>query len=526
MKVTLKRTLLMALLVLMVAALTVCGFVSTLAAGALSDADNAAIANGSVARIGDTYYSTLDEAISAANATTGDVTVYVLAKCNYTDASPSLASTPTSINFVGLTNDAEISITRNGQNGYISGTGSAPAVSFSDLILSKPTGSYAGDAGFMNVYFSVYRVASVDYTNCVFPDGACAQGCPVTYTDCEFANDASGEYSLWVYANTEVTVSGGSFTGVRGVKMYTEGNAVEDRSALTLTDVTFTDSVTEKPAVVLTYGASVELNDNTYNGVYSKTGTVVTFELDADGAPNGTAISSDEPVACVTEVIVEGNTQMVSCGVLVTDSVGNSVVYTTPAAAIADDAIATGDTVTLLADTADAVELPDGVILDTNGFEADSIDVKAVAKWGNISYPTLQAAIDAAEAANTAEIVIDLLDNATLDITAWQTLAIGSDATTSITINGNSKTLTFNKKNSDWNHIATAKDSTVPLTLKNVTLTDSGYNDGPWNRYDIVFACPVTLENVTALKPLAFKKDATLKTVNVTLDDSKDVYAI
>ncbi len=153
---------------------------------------------------------------------------------------------------------------------------------------------------------------------------------------------------------------------------------------------------------------------------------------------------------------------------------------------------------------------------------ATSAEGTNVASIGTDEYPTLQAAIDAAEANNVKDIVIDLLADATLDITAWQTLAIGGADTETITINGNGKTLTFNKLNSDWNHVATNNDA--KLILNNMTITDSGRNNGPWNRYDINFGCDVELNNVTSTKALAFKADATLNTVAIT--EVKDAYAI
>jgi len=143
-----------------------------------------------------------------------------------------------------------------------------------------------------------------------------------------------------------------------------------------------------------------------------------------------------------------------------------------------------------------------------------------VAKYDGTPYGTLQEAIDAAEAANDKDIVIDLLADATLDITAWETLAIGGDAET-VTINGNGKTLTFNKKNSDWNNISTID---AKLILNDMTLADSGCNDGPWNRYDHNFECVVELNNIVSTKPLAFKNDAVLNNVKINADS--DVYAI
>ena len=143
-----------------------------------------------------------------------------------------------------------------------------------------------------------------------------------------------------------------------------------------------------------------------------------------------------------------------------------------------------------------------------------------VAKFNGTDHATLAAALEAAK--DETDIVIDLLADATLDVTAWQTLAIGGEATQTITINGNSHTLTFNQLNSDWNNVAT--NNNAKLILNNMTIDNSGHNNGPWNRHDINFACEVELNDVASLKALAFKAGATLKNVSIT--DSGDVYAI
>lgn len=134
----------------------------------------------------------------------------------------------------------------------------------------------------------------------------------------------------------------------------------------------------------------------------------------------------------------------------------------------------------------------------------------------------VNASSEKVEKATDTEIIINLISDATLDITAWQALAIGGDSTETITINGNGNTLTFNHLNNDWNNVATKNNA--KLILNNMNITNSGYNDGPWNRHDINFGCDVELNNVTSDKALAFKADATLK--NVTVNDNGDVYAI
>ena len=151
----------------------------------------------------------------------------------------------------------------------------------------------------------------------------------------------------------------------------------------------------------------------------------------------------------------------------------------------------------------------------------------AIAKVGDVKYTSLRAALDAATAASN-NAVVDLLADATLDITAWSgttnPLSIGTAETETITINGNGHTLTFNQKNSDWNNVATMNDEQTKLVLNDMNITNSGYNNGPWNRYDINFNCAVELNNVTSEKALAFKNAASLN--NVTVNDSGDVYGI
>ena len=332
-----------------------------------------------VAKIGTTEYDTLDAAITAANGMSGDVTIEIYGVAEYSATSPSLTGAYDSITFVGKTADAEIRMTRNGSNGYMSGSGAGGdcTVNFENLILSKPGGSWAGDAGHMSVFFTVYRVAEVHYTNCVFPDGACASGCKTTYTECEFANTTSGEYSLWVYGNADVTVTGGEFTGVRGVKMYAEGRG--KNSDLVMEDVVFTDSVTEKPAVVLTFGGSVELSGNTYPSKGM-------FELSegSDADPNGTTITADvDDISCTSD-------SQADCGVLVNGKIYRNLTEADDANAIQD-----GSTVELFYNSNEVIELPDNVTMDANGYTnacGDDITKDANGKITSGKFDTAPAA--------------------------------------------------------------------------------------------------------------------------------------
>ena len=155
-----------------------------------------------------------------------------------------------------------------------------------------------------------------------------------------------------------------------------------------------------------------------------------------------------------------------------------------------------------------------------------------VAQYKDTKYTSLQAALDAAEAEDPADIdiVIDLLDDATLDITAWNgtknPLSIGTVNTQTITINGNNHTLDFVQKNSDWNNVATMNDAQTKLILNDMAITNSGHNNGPWNRHDINFNCAVELNNVTSDKALALKNHATLNNVTITENNTSDTYGL
>ncbi|MBO5216650.1 MAG: hypothetical protein J6B41_02740 [Alistipes sp.] len=125
---------------------------------------------------------------------------------------------------------------------------------------------------------------------------------------------------------------------------------------------------------------------------------------------------------------------------------------------------------------------------------------------------------------NVENINVVLAENATVDVTAWETLAFGGDKTKSIAIEGNDKKLTFNQTNSDWNNITVANGA--KLIIKNATLTNAGYNDGPWNRHDLNFACDVELDNVFSDKAIALKAGGKLNKVTINDKNTSDTYAL
>ena len=362
------------------------------------------------AKIGNNNYATFAEALAAAKAMTGDVTVEIYEKVTLDGP---LTGSYSSIKFVGETESAEIYLD---VQGYIEAAGKK--VAFENLILSKSQGGFINNAGFMNVAFGVYNVAEVTYTNCTFANGAYASSGVVTFTGCTFMR-SHDKYGLWAYGNVDVTVDGCTFADYRGIKMYAENgaNAGVEKANLTVKNTDFSD-VNNKPAIVLTYGESVTLENNTY----SSKGV---FELDLNGAPNGTPVTSDVLPTCVND---NG-----ACGVLV-----DGKIYTTVAQAA--EVATSGSTVTLLHNSTETVEFVQGVNLDKNGFAAAGVTVtQPVAKIGDTEYYTLSAAFAAVTDDNqTVVICKDVTENLT-----------GAYLRGNITTENGAK-VTITLTNSDW----------------------------------------------------------------------------
>lgn len=130
---------------------------------------------------------------------------------------------------------------------------------------------------------------------------------------------------------------------------------------------------------------------------------------------------------------------------------------------------------------------------------------------------------DALKNENAKQIIVNLTGDVTYDVAAWQNDAMGGEKTEYIMINGNGHTITFNQTNSDWNNIVT---NGAKLIINNAKITNSGNNNGPWNRHDLNFACDVEFNNVVSDKALAFKANATLDNVIINDANTSDTYAI
>ena len=407
---------------------------------------------GAVAKIGDESYTSFDDALAATKTMTGDVTVEIYEKVTLNTY---LGGSYDSITFVGKTENAEIYLD---VQGYITATGKT--VNFEKLNLSKVAGGFVANAGFMNVAFGIYDVAEVNYTDCIFLNGAYASYGDVTFEGCTFYR-SHDRYGLWAYGDVNTTVNNCKFDDFRGIKLYSEGNLTVGELAVTNTDFS---AVNNKPAIVLTSGKSVALAGNTY----SATGT---FELDLDGVPNGTLVSSADEITCVND---NG-----ACGVLV-----DGKIYTTVAQAAA--AATAGSSVTLLHNTAEDVEFAAGVKFNANGFEAVNVDADELAvdaRIGYTYYGSFEAALKALKAGDTLTLMRDV----TIE-KDWDNRNTGARVSVPVTIDGNGKTLKFKGKINDGYNFLSAFTFASDATVKNLTMDMSEAISVFQNRFSAIVA--------------------------------------
>ena len=126
---------------------------------------------------------------------------------------------------------------------------------------------------------------------------------------------------------------------------------------------------------------------------------------------------------------------------------------------------------------------------------------------------------------NESHLVIELLGTQTKAVTPVEfkipvganepKYYFGGEKTKTITINANGNTINFDHKNTDWNYIRCVNDA-AKWIINDAVLTNSGANDGPWNRHDISFYNAVELNNVVSDKAFALFQNANLTNVQIS----------
>ena len=379
-----------------------------------------------------TSYETLEDAIDAATPDANGVITYEISgkvdvtATGWVQVAKAGLTGLTAVKFVGTTDDAAIYVTKEDAVLADQVYGNVD-VSFSGLTLVKENPTYLNDYAEFTQYFAMeiratVKTGVVTYTDCKFPEGVINNTYGKTvFTGCEFSNDDS-RYNLWVKEG-EVELNNGAFTGTRGVKLYNTGNA---KATITIKDTTF-DGLTGKAAIVVSQPAPADV---TLKNVTARNCTVGLIQKDT--ATDATIIKANgESISGTFNITNAGNAKNefnISAGTFTSE--------------VSNDYCADGFEVKANADgTYGVVEA-----------------ATAVAKIGDASYETLQAAIDAAAAGETVTLLADI----TLE---GQQLVIGAGKSFTLDLNG--KTLKVSKY--------TAKAAQVDV-LGDLTLTDSSEN--------------------------------------------------
>ena len=340
-----------------------------------------------VAKIGNTGYESLADAIANATPDTNGVITYKISgKAEISGADQWIsfvknAEGVTAVKFVGMTADAEISITSSGS--ILGVKGVDVDVSFENLTLSHPNGIWVNDLGHATNYFACMVRNSghtVTYTNCTFPNGACNNQYGKTVFDgCKFTNATSGKYNFWNYGgNTEIKNS--TFTGVRGIKTYNEGTLAV-APTVKIENTTF-EGLTEKAAIVASKATDITLDNVSATGC-----TKGFFQKDIEYSGEKTTI--------------EANGSAISGNFNITAEKG--------AAAAKEEFNITGGT---FKGEVSSDYLADGFEVKDNGDGTYGVAAKNyVAAIGDAYYSTLQEAIDAATRNSIVTLLADTKEN-------------------------------------------------------------------------------------------------------------------
>ena len=368
-----------------------------------------------VATVNGVGYTSLAEAIAAATPDANGVITYEISGKATVDSTGWIQVARagltglTKVEFVGKTSDAEICIT--GGLAILADQNYDIDVSFEELTLSKPNPEYGGDYGHSTNYFTTWlrntnaAENTVTYTNCTFPNGACNNQFGKTVVDgCTFSNTTAKLYNFWNYsnvldgettgvANTEIKNS--TFTGVRGIKIYSE----KTHGGEVLVSNTTFDGLTEKAAIVTSKPVAVTVKNVSVSGDKGFFTRDITGNDEVMLKVAGTGISGIFNITSDTNAEAAKEEFNISAGTFTSE--------------VSSD---------YLADGFELKKNTDG----TYGVKAG----KYVAQIGDAKYETLAAALAAAKKKSTVTLLADTRENVTIS-TPYVTLDLNG-----FTLNG------------------------------------------------------------------------------------------
>lgn len=305
-----------------------------------------------VAKIGDDEYETLAEAIESLNGTTGDVTIELLADCDYAYGAR-----------VDWNHEGTVTINGNGKVLNLKGTdtdwssiaNNGGKIVFNDMTINKTEeGNGAWNNHAIN-FKSEVEMNDVVVNNSVTVDS------DATFTKVKFNED--GEYyCLYIEAEeSNVVVDNCTFTATnngRGIKIIDQYTAT-GKVNLTVKDSTFETASKAAILVTSTKGAKITAYGNDITNVAADSEHLVWVDEDRAKYASEVKVVDLSGNEIKGAVKVEGAEAVAKIGEVEYDSLAKAI-------ANAND----GDTVTLLANASG-----DGIVIEEGKFATDGITI-------------------------------------------------------------------------------------------------------------------------------------------------------
>ena len=368
-----------------------------------------------VAKIGNTGYATLDDAITAVqNGETIEVNAgeYTLnGSLNYTGKAFTIAAA----------DGADVSFDMS----------AAVALHGAKITFNNVTFDYKTNGN----YIGLQHTDTLVYNNCTINGMVFLYAVNETFNGCTFNQTSAGAYNVWTYGAQNVAFNGCTFNCVgRCVLVYNEGAI--DKTDLTVENTKFNASAPAEGK------AAIEIDTHLMKGGATITvDETTTDEGFAAGSNSGSTLWNDKKQTVGTNknttVTVAGETVFEPVATAAVAKIGETE-YETLAAAI--EAAKDGDTVTLLADATEDVVINKNITLDLGGktltntkagkatisVTGGKVTVKGGSVMGGTSYYNIEVTKDSNANLTLMDVTATAGNTDSSMIDNWGTLTINS----------------------------------------------------------------------------------------------------
>lgn len=234
-----------------------------------------------VATVNDAPFTSLADALNAASAVDGAVTVELKADVEWVTGGGH-GSTP----FVPEESTAIVTINGNDYTITATGAGVGPIRAANDTLLTFKDVNFVDESVSYNESaweFTYLEFAGkLKFANCDFKDEITLDSESADFENCTFESNEESVYAVWVSNGTVTFTDNCYFTGYRGLKMHEDYGS--DIVSATIEDCKF-ENITKKPGIAigdLNDTTSVEISDCEFINVQAGEQGSYIFETDTD----------------------------------------------------------------------------------------------------------------------------------------------------------------------------------------------------------------------------------------------------